>query len=159
MDFGQCVWLALRVFYLYGVFNYMSSAPPILKVTIGGDAPCSVLDLQSWRCQSCLLDDAEAAAASPFVMRFADDGATAYTLSNPRDLAEGADVVFGGGTVRVRCEWRGLPQGVYAVMVAVGMLDVSRTVLDSPRKRAAETLTWVATAAIAYKAFHFAFVF
>lgn len=154
------MWLALRVFYLYGVFNYMSSAPPILKVTIGGDAPCSVLDLQSWRCQSCLLDAAEAnAASSSFVRRFADPGVTTYTLSNPRDLAEGADVIFDGGTVRVRCAWHGLPQGVYAAMVAVGLLDVSHAVLDSPRKRAAETLTWVATAAIAYKAFHFAFVF
>lgn len=158
MDFGQCVWLALRVFYLYGVFNYMSSAPPILKVTIGGDAPCSALDLQSWRCQSCLLEDVTA-ATPPFATHTAAPGATAYTLSNPRDLAEGANVVFGGGTVRVRCEWHGLPHGVYAAMVAVGLLDVSRTVLDSPRKRAAETLTWVATAAIAYKAFHFAFVF
>lgn len=154
LELGRWAWLALRMFYLYGLVTYVSSAPPMVKVTVGGESPCSSLESGGWFCQSCVVPAIDSANAVKEA-----DGDAPYVLSNPFDLRRGVDVVFATAVVHVQCMWHGMSPPLYMSMVAAATIDVSHAVFYDALPHAAHALTWVALAAIAYKAFHFAFVF
>lgn len=151
----EWVWLLLRGFYLFGVFNYITSRPPILKVTLGGGTLCSDLSTPGWQCRSCVV----ATPSEPSRVHVADAGAVSYVLSGSQDLWRGVHVIFDDGVVHVQCEWRGLPNAVVAVMSVVAIADFHHAVFYDATVGPAHALTWMALAAIAYKAFHFAFAF